>query len=117
MALLFILFAALQLNDPDPLLWISLYVYASYLCINRFRGKYQPRGYALAIMVYTIYAAYLFFDKNGVLSWINDHQAENLVTSMKAEKPWIEESREFGGLLILIITMTINWVIKKKNEH
>lgn len=109
MAILFIVFAALQYNDPDPLLWISLYLYAAYLCINRYRGKYQPRGYALAFMVYAIYAVYLFFDRNGVLSWINDHHAESLVTSMKAEKPWIEESREFGGLVILMITMGINW--------
>lgn len=109
MAIFFIVFAALQYNDPDPLLWISFYIYAAYLCINRYRGKYQPRGYALAFMVYAIYAVYLFFDRNGVLSWINDHHAESLVTTMKAEKPWIEESREFGGLVILMITMGINW--------
>lgn len=116
MAVLFIVSAALQYNDPDPLLWISLYGYGAYLCINRFRGKYQPRGYALAIMVYSIYAAYLFIDKNGVLSWLKDHHAESLVTTMKAEKPWIEETREFGGLLILMVSMTINWIVKPKNE-
>lgn len=109
MAIIFIVFAALQYNDPDPLLWISLYLYAAYLCINRFRGKYQPRGYALAFMVYLVYAIYLFVDKNGVLSWLNEHHAESLVTTMKAEKPWIEESREFGGLVILMITMAINY--------
>ena len=112
MAMLFIVFAALQYNDPDPFLWMMLYFYAAYLCINRFRGKYQPRGYAVALMVYVVYASFLFFDKDGVLSWVRDHQAESLVTTMKAEKPWIEESREFGGLLILIITMTINWKIR-----
>lgn len=114
MAVLFILFAALQYNDPDPVLWISLYLYAAYLCLNRFRGRYQPRAYGFALLVYVVYAVYLFFDRNGVLSWIRDHQAESLVTSMKADKPWIEESREFGGLLILSITMIINWVSKPR---
>lgn len=116
MAVLFIAFAALQYNDPDPLLWISLYLYAAYLCINRFRGKFQPRGYALALLVYTVYAVYLFFDGNGVLSWVKDHHAESLVTTMKAEKPWIEESREFGGLMILMVTMIINWTVKNEKS-
>ncbi|MEY3436696.1 MAG: hypothetical protein RL335_1152 [Bacteroidota bacterium] len=117
MAVLFVLFAALQFNDPDPYFWIMLYLYAAYLCVNRFRGKYQPRAYALAILVYTTYAVYLFFDKNGVLSWLTNHHAESLVTTMKAEKPWIEESREFGGLMIIIISIGLNWIIKPKNER
>jgi hypothetical protein len=29
---------------------------------------------------------------------------------MKAEKPWIEETREFGGLLILMIAMAVNLI-------
>jgi hypothetical protein len=33
---------------------------------------------------------------------------------MKAEKPWIEESREFFGLLIILIVLGINY-IKKSN--
>ena len=112
MTVLFILFGVLQYNDPDPYLWMAIYAYAAYLCIHRFRGYYQPRGYSFALFFYLVYAIYLLFDKNGVIAWITQHDAESLVTSMKAEKPWIEESREFGGLLILSITMIINLVKK-----
>jgi len=49
------------------------------------------------------------------MSWFNEHEAESLVQSMKATKPWIEQSREFGGLLIISIVITINMVNNKKN--
>ncbi len=67
-------------------------------------------------MVYTGYAVYHLFEKNGVLSWANDHDAENIVQSMKATKPWIEETREFFGLLILIVALIANmiWLSKTK---
>jgi hypothetical protein len=29
---------------------------------------------------------------------------------MKATKPWIEESREFGGLLIVIFSLALNYL-------
>jgi hypothetical protein len=35
---------------------------------------------------------------------------------MKAEKPWIEESREFFGLLIILIVLVINF-LKKENPQ
>jgi len=35
---------------------------------------------------------------------------------MKAEKPWVEESREFFGLLIILVVITINYLqIRKKS--
>ena len=34
---------------------------------------------------------------------------------MKATKPWIEETREFFGLVILIIVLAVNlWYAKKR---
>lgn len=115
--LLFILSAALQYNDPDPYVWMPIYLYGAVLCYFAARGRYYPTAYIAGILVYTVYAVYLFFDKTGVLSWATEHNAENIVQSMKAEKPWIEETREFGGLLLLIIALGINWIYcRKKNK-
>lgn len=105
---LFIIFAALQYNDPDPFLWIPIYLYAAYLCWKASRGVYHRNLFILGLVLYGIYAFYLFLDKNGVWSWASEHAAESLVTTMKAEKPWIEETREFGGLLILMSAMVLN---------
>ena len=106
--IIFVLSAALQYNDPDPYFWIPIYLYAAWLCYISIRGKYSPKLYYAGLIIYIIYAIYLFFDKDGVLSWSTEHKAENIVQSMKATKPWIEETREFGGLLICIAALLLN---------
>jgi hypothetical protein len=37
------------------------------------------------------------------------HDAANIAATMKAEKPWIEESREFFGLVIILIVLFVNY--------
>ena len=114
--IIFIFFAALQYNDPDPYLWIPIYLYAAVLCWQAFKRKYYPGAYLIGIGLYLVYAVYLFFAKDGVKDWAVKHNAKNLVETMKAEKPWIEETREFGGLLILIIVLLINYFYAKKKS-
>ena len=108
--ILFIVSAALQYNDPDPYVWIPIYLYAALLCYWATRKKYKRSLYMVGLAVYIAYAIYLFFNKTGVLNWIKEHQAENIVQTMKATKPWIEETREFFGLLIVIVVLIINIV-------
>jgi hypothetical protein len=108
LAILFAVFAALQYNDQDPYIWIPIYGFASVICFLAFRGMIYKRVSLAGIIFCIAYAVYLFIDKDGVLSWVRDHDAESLVQTMKATKPWIEESREFGGLLIVIISLALN---------
>jgi hypothetical protein len=112
----FVLFAALQYNDPDPYIWIPIYLYAAVLCWLAFKGKYYPRACLLGVVIYLGYAAYLFFTKDGVLDWAREHHAENLVQTMKAEKPWIEDTREFGGLLILIVVLLSDFFYARRKK-
>jgi len=114
--ILFILFAALQYNDPDPWLWMPIYLYAAVLCWLAFRGKYYPKAYLFGIIAYLGYAVFLFFEKDGVLDWITKHDAANIAETMKAEQPWIEDSREFFGLLILIIVLAIDYFHSRKKR-
>ncbi|NTS39348.1 hypothetical protein HRG84_00395 [Flavisolibacter sp. BT320] len=107
---LFVLSAALQYNDPDPYIWIPLYLYGAFLCYKAAQKVYSKPLYTLGFVVYVAYAVFLFVDKDGVLSWMQDHDAENIVQSMKATKPWIEETREFFGLALLLIALTANTI-------
>jgi hypothetical protein len=113
---LFVFSAALQYNDPDPYLWIPIYMYGALLCWLAFRNKYYPKAYLIGIFIYLAYAIYLFFAKDGVLDWINKHNAEDIASTMKAEKPWIEETREFFGLTILIVVLSINFFYSKRRK-
>lgn len=108
--ILFLISAGLQYNDPDPYVWIPLYLLAAFLCFRAYQRKFFESLYLIAILIYGAYALYLFFDQNGVLSWAKDHAAESLVQTMKAEKPWVEETREFGGLMIMILAMAVNLI-------
>lgn len=112
--ILFVLSAGLQYNDPDPALWILIYLFGAMICFFAIRKKFYPRISLAGIILLFIYALYLFFDKDGVLSWLTEHQAENIAGSMKASSPWIEETREFFGLLILISVLSINFFSLRK---
>jgi hypothetical protein len=112
--ILFFLSAMLQLNDSDSLLWAGIYLSGSLLCLLPLIGKGQPAFFWLALVFYLTYATYLFISPNGVLSWYSNHNAENIAQSMKAEKPWIEETREFFGLLILSSAAVLNMLFQKK---
>lgn len=109
-----LLSAGLQYNDPDPYLWIPIYMYTGVLCWLAFRQKFYPGAYLFGIIAYVGYAIFLFFTKDGVLDWANDHQAENIAQTMKATKPWIEDTREFFGLLIITFALLVNYIYTKR---
>ncbi|HRO69534.1 MAG TPA: transmembrane 220 family protein [Chitinophagaceae bacterium] len=114
--IVFIISAVLQYNDPDPWVWIPIYLYGAILCWLAFRNKFYPSAYIIGIIGFTVYASYFFFTENGVLDWIQEHNAENIAASMKATKPWIEDTREFFGLLILILALLVNLLYAKKKR-
>lgn len=113
----FIIFAALQYNDPDPYIWVPIYLYAAFLCWQSIKGKFSPLLYLIGYIVYGAYALYKIFDANGLIDWITKHNAENIAETMKAEKPWVEESREFFGLIIILVVMIINHIYLKRKQR
>jgi len=115
--IVFILFDAVQYNDPDPYLWMPIYLYTAVLCWLAFRNKFFPAAYLLGIAVYAAYAIYKFFDQNGVWDWITKHHEANIASTMKAEQPWIEETREFFGLVILIVVLLIDYLYAKRKAR
>lgn len=111
---LFVVSAGLQYNDPDPALWILIYLFGAMISFFAIRKQSYPGLILTGVTLFSIYAAYLFFDKDGVLNWLTEHQAENIAGSMKASSPWIEETREFFGLVILIAVLLINFRVSQK---
>ena len=107
---IFIVFAGLQYNDPDPYVWMPIYLYAALLCWLSIKGKFYPKAYWAGFVVYGSYAVYKMFDENGLIDWIRKHHAENIAGTMKAETPWVEETREFFGLVIVMTVLLINYI-------
>jgi len=114
--MLFIIAAGLQYNDPDPYLWMPIYLYSAVLCYFAVRNRFYPTAYLVGMAFYLVYAVYLFLTSDGVLDWIEKHNGENIAGSMKATKPWIEDTREFFGLCILIGVLLVNYFYSKRTN-
>lgn len=109
--LAFAAFAYVNLNDNDAWLWVSIYLVASICCGLAVFHIYFPTVYLVAIGFYLLYAIRLFFIEDGVKDWIVKYRKPSLVESMKANKPYIEQTREFFGLLIISAALTINYFL------
>lgn len=107
----FILFAYVNLNDGDSWLWVPIYMVASVCCGLAVFNYLYPTLYLIATSFYLLYAAFLFFAKDGVRDWIVRYKRPSLVESMQATKPYIEKTREFFGLLIISGALAINYFI------
>lgn len=111
--ILFLLSAILQYNDPDPLLWMAIYSFGALLSLLAALGKDNLIWHYTALIIFLSYAVYLFFSPTGVVFWFNEKNAENIAETMSAQKPWIEETREFFGLIILSSASLLNLVFRR----
>ncbi|RYY35646.1 MAG: hypothetical protein EOP46_09220 [Sphingobacteriaceae bacterium] len=107
----FIGFAWVNLNDNDWWLWVPIYISAAACCGLAAFGIYYPLVYLGLIAFYIIYAVVLFFSKDGVLDWITKYNKQSIVETMQATKPYIEQTREFFGLLIIAGALLINYFV------
>ena len=113
-ALTFLLCGGLPCTAPAPYLWIVLYGLAAVSCLMALRNRQATRFNVGLMAIYGGYAAYLFAVKDGVWSWMVDHQFDSLTQSMMATAPWIENTREFGGLFIMLLVCAVNLYVQRK---
>lgn len=108
--LAFLGFAYVNLNDPDAWLWVSIYLAVAICCGLIVFKLYFPYVYLGLTAFYLIYAILLFFKKDGVRDWIIKYKRPSLVETMQATKPYIEQTREFFGLLIISGALIIDYL-------
>ena len=114
--LLFLLFAFWQWNDPDPLIWISIYGFAALMSALSAAGRfYLP---LLAFGVFFGFAGFLYIYPGAVSEWIaQELQQQDL--SMKTQH--MEEARESFGLLLVSAIMGlaffVGWRRKEKLQQ
>jgi hypothetical protein len=91
-----------------------LYLLAAISCGFAFANNNAVKFNISIVAFYVIYAVYLFVAEDGVLSWMLDRQFESLTRSMMASAPWIENTREFGGLFIMTLVCAFNLLVKRQ---
>lgn len=112
LAVMFLVFAFLQINDPDPVLWILIYGIMAVFCVMAMFA-YYPRKVLWGALVAALAYSILYFP--GVREWWHtpDHSAlfDNVA---KMEHLYIEESREFLGLMICVIVLAFHLIVSRR---
>ena len=103
--------AAVQYNDPDPLLWITLYGAGAVLLVLAAAGWRRRWAVLVVLAAYAAVGATLL---PGFVDWLLHHPGSDLIAPMAADRPHIEESREFVGLLIAAACVAPLWPRRRK---
>lgn len=103
---LLVVSAALQWNDPDPILWVTVYLSGAYICWSNIFGLSHFRliflgGYYVFLTILLLQNFPLVFE--GFL---------------QGEKPSIEieKTRETGGIIIAILFTGISSIMAWKRK-
>ncbi|MFT7029378.1 MAG: hypothetical protein ACJA2C_000764 [Marinoscillum sp.] len=107
---IFTLFALVQINDPDPVLWILIYgavVMTAAIKLYSPRLNIRPLAITLVVIMSLFALSYI----TNFLTFLDQTDKSRVVGSMKAETPWIEGTRELGGLLLAILALV--YMIRK----
>jgi len=112
LAIMFLAFAFLQLNDPDPVVWILIYGAMAVVCIMAIFEFYPLK---VIVGLIAVYVGYSLVYIQGVMEWLSQDDRSRLFSEeMKAQYPYIEESREFLGLMICVAVLILYWMRAKK---
>lgn len=96
--LVFVVFSTLQFNDPDPFIWVPVYLFSAYTSFCATRNYYNPMLLGIMCIGYFLGAVFLF--PGSVSGWIH---AEEQAKSLAMKMPFIEEARESLGLTICLL--------------
>lgn len=101
---LFIVFAALQYNDPDPLLWML--IYGAVALVAFLKVYFTQINFGMLIVTFmTLYILYALTYIPSFLEYLKQSDKMELISQMQATKPWIEETRELGGLILAVLAL------------
>jgi hypothetical protein len=105
LAVIFLLFAFVQINDPDPVLWILIYGVMAVLCILAAFKVFVKPVYWVLVIAFIVYMIILW---PGVREWLSQPELSVLFDDgLKMQHPYIEESREFLGLFICVAVLSV----------
>ena len=96
LAVMFVFFAALQYNDPDPVQWMAIYLAAAAAAAMTAAGRARWQVPTLVAAASLVWAVSL------VPAAAAHRPSWEHLTTWKMMDPEVEESRELGGLTIVL---------------
>lgn len=111
MCALFIFSAVVQINDPDPWVWMPIYLAAAALCVAEIRRRTLWPAPLILLAVSVIWAGTIaprVLGKVGFMEMFGAWEMKNL---------GIEEEREMYGLLIVAVWMAaVSWAAWRRRQ-
>ena len=92
---IFLLSAAVQYNDPDPLIWVAVYLAAGAMCL--FSGREQQVNWLPPLLLLVSLGWIIAL----LPSIIGQVSVAEVVASISMKTREVEEAREIGGLLLV----------------
>lgn len=111
---MFSLFAVIQLNDPDSAIWFSIYAIVAAICLYS-SFKTLPKMFLNIVIILLL--GYSLFHFSLFLDYLQKDHKEEIFGAMVYEKPYLEGSREFMGLLIAAFAMLYQKKKSPVNKH
>ena len=112
-AAIFLAMAALQLNDPDPALWVAIYAAVAAATIARLNSRRSPILYGAAM---GLVVAGLLVSASGFLNFLKEGNWLALGAEMSDQQPYVEPAREFIGTLMGAVCLVCYWPWHGRNE-
>jgi len=111
LSLVFLVFAGLQLNDPDPVPWMLVYVAISISCALVAFGRH-PKWWLWGVTA--VVGAWMAYASPAFFRWAGGGFPA-IAGQMEDARPIIEETREFLGLLLAFAMMlALLWAARKR---
>ena len=100
--------AALQINDPDPLLWMTVYLAIASMPTARTLGYRLPIPFWVTV---GLAFACLLISVPGFLDYLSSGDFAAVAKEMSGDKPYVESAREFLGIAMgaLCLLFYRNW--------
>lgn len=100
--IMFALTALGQFTDSSDYFWLPVYFWGVSICYRSTKGKFVPRQFYIAFVLYVFYAVYLMVGKFDLS--MHGHESSY----------WAEKSTEFYGLIILLVSLGCNFIWFKR---
>lgn len=110
--ILFVLFAAVQYNDPDGWKWIVMYLFIAGVVGF---GAVERRDKTVILAAIGLSGIWMLTLIPDFISWVQMGMP-TIVETMKTEAPHIELTREFLGLVICLGALWWQYRLAKKQE-
>lgn len=113
LAVMFLYFAFLQVDDPDPFIWILVYGAMAALAVMAMFNFFLRKAILGLLILYTAYSLVFL---GGVRQWFASDEKDLLFDDIaKMQYPYIEQTREFMGLWVCIIVLIMYFIQSRRS--